>query len=153
MRYLPVFLFAFLPCLLLVSCNKNQGPEAKQVPVAVVPVQNTFTVKAAFACEELLGADEPDPEAVLYLLHSNTRYTIDTMSTCSVIAREMYTTYNIPLQALSAAGGWWAGRGNFYYTIRQGDSLAVLHAAPVQQDSLAFEYTLQSRLPITFPDE
>jgi hypothetical protein len=154
MRYLHPFLFYVLICLSLSSCNKNQDAEEKKTPVSVAPGQNDFTVKAAFTCEELKGADEPDPESVLYLLHSETQHTIDTISTCSIIAREMYTTYNIPLNALSAAGGWWAGRGNFYYAIQEGDSLAVMHASPLQQqDSAGYEYKIQSRFPIIYLDE
>lgn len=154
MRYLHPFLFLLLLCLFVCSCGKKEPSEEKKTTVRVAPEQNSFTVKASFSCEELKGADDPDPEAVLYLLHSQSQHTIDTISTCSVIAREMYTTYNIPLNALSAAGGWWAGRGNFYYAIQEGDSLAVMHATPLQQqDSLVYQYTIQSRFPIIYLDE
>ncbi|MFD2247084.1 hypothetical protein [Pontibacter ruber] len=154
MRYLHPFLLILLLGPFLFSCSNDQEGEEKKAPVSVVPDRNSFTVKANFSCEEIRGADEDNPEAVLYLLHNDTQHVIDTISTCSVIAREMYTTYNIPLGALSAAGGWWAGHGNFYYAIQEGDSLAIMHAARGQeQDSLGYQYTSKKRFPITYQDE
>ena len=154
MRYQPLFPIIPLFCLFVSSCTKKQEAAEKATLAPDAPVQNRFTVKASLSCDELKGADEPEPEAVLYLRHNETQHLIDTISTCSVIAREMYTTYNIPLEALSAAGGWWAGHGNFYYAIQEGDSLAVMHTSRAQeQDSLGYQYTVKKRFPIVYLDE
>ncbi|WP_461488817.1 hypothetical protein [Pontibacter sp. HJ8] len=110
-------------------------------------------VKADLECEEVRGADEDDPQAIVYLHQMESRRLVDTVYTCSVIAPEMYRNYDIPRYALSASGGWWAGRGNFYYTLQEGDSLVVMHAVREPQDSLDFQYSVRHRFPILLPAE
>ena len=144
--------FLLILCMITLGCNRN---EAEQTSIGNdLPEYDMSTwVKADLECKELRNADEDDPQAVVYLNQLETSYVIDTVYTCSVIAPEMYRTYDIPRNALSACGGWWAGSGNFYYTLQEGDSIAVMHAYRIQHDSLGFEYSLKHRFPATYPAE
>ncbi|WP_018478931.1 hypothetical protein [Pontibacter roseus] len=139
-------------CFLLLACEASQS-EADAVTTDLPATDLTTWVKADLACEEIRNADEDDPLAVVYLEQLGNRHLIDTVYTCSVIAPEMYRTFDIPRHALSASGGWWAGSGDFYYTLPEGDSIAVWHAHRQQQDSLGFQYSVLKRFPATYPGE
>lgn len=146
-------LLLFTLCFLLVACDKKQAESTTSIPVSLPGQDIKSWVKADLECEELRGADEDDPQAVVYLNQMESSHIIDTIYTCSVIAPEMYRNYDIPKQALSACGGWWAGTGNFYYSVQEGDSLVVMHTLRQQQDSLAFQYSVRHRFPVLLPSE
>jgi hypothetical protein len=140
-------------CLLLFSCDPKQRESTSPANVSLAEQDIRSWVKADLECEEVRGADEEDPQAIVYLSQVESRHLIDTVYTCSVIAPEMYRNYDIPRHALSASGGWWAGRGNFYYTLQEGDSLVVMHAVREPQDSLDFQYSVRHRFPVLLPAE
>lgn len=145
--------YLFLLCFLTIACN---GEEAGQETARrqELPAYNLDAwVKADLLCEEIRTADEGDPLAVVYLRQLEMQHMIDTVYTCSVIAPQMYISYDIPRHALSACGGWWAGRGNFFYTLQHGDSIAVMRANPVQGDTLGFEYNLMKYIPVSSSQE
>jgi hypothetical protein len=142
-------LYLFLLCFLAFACNRKDAGQETVLRQEQSPYNLNDWVKADLACEEIRNADEGDPLAVVYLNLLESQHLIDTVFTCSVIAPQMYTSYDIPRHALSACGGWWAGRGQFFYTLQQGDSIAVMQARPIQGDTLGFQYTLLKQLPTT----
>jgi hypothetical protein len=147
-------LYLLVLCLLLVACDTRQAETIVSTNDASLRYDPDNWIKAELECEEVRNADEDDPQAVIYLSQLGSRHLIDTVYTCSVIAPEMYRTYDIPRHALSACGGWWAGSGRFYYTLLEGDSIAVLQATRQQeQDSLGFQYSVKYRFPVTYPAE
>lgn len=140
-------------CLLLAACDTRQAETTVSTSASLGYDPDNW-VKADLECDEVRNADEDDPQAVIYLSQQGSRHLIDTVYTCSVIAPEMYRTFDIPRHALSACGGWWGGSGSFYYTLQEGDSIVVLQATRQQeQDSLGFQYRVRYRFPVTFPAE
>jgi hypothetical protein len=137
----------------LVACNQREEEQYVRFDREEAAYDPGKWVKADLECEELRNADENDPQAVVYLSQLGVRHVIDTVYTCSIIAPQMYQTYDIPRNALSACGGWWAGSGNFYYTLQEGDSIAVMHAYRIQNDSLGFHYSLKNRFPASYSVE
>ncbi len=80
-------------------------------------------------CEDAGGTEEA-PAFALYLQVDDRKSKVaETASACDVINSEAYATYEIPAEARFAAGGWWAGAGDYYYVIAEGNTLAVYHAA------------------------
>jgi hypothetical protein len=142
-------LYLFLLCFLTMACNRKDAGDETALRQELPAYNLNDWVKADLTCEEIRNADEGDPLAVVYLNLLETQYLLDTVYTCSVIAPQMYTSYDIPRHALSACGGWWAGRGQFFYTLQQGDSIAVMQARPIQGDTLGFQYTLLKQVPTT----
>lgn len=147
--YMKSGFYLFLLCFLTFACNRQDAGQETALRPELPSYKLTDWVKADLLCEEIRNADEGDPLAVVYLSQLDHQYVLDTVYTCSVIAPQMYISYNIPRHALSACGGWWAGRGNFYYALQEGDSIVVMQANPVQGDSLGFEYTLMKHIPIS----
>ncbi|WP_299702219.1 hypothetical protein [uncultured Pontibacter sp.] len=137
----------------LVACSQRQEEQYQRLEQGNAVYDPSNWVKADLQCEEIQSADEGDPLAVVYLSQLEMQHVLDTVYTCSVIAPQMYTSFGVPRHALSACGGWWAGRGNFYYALHEGDSIAVMHARPVQGDTVEFEYKLLKNIPISSPQE
>ncbi len=139
----------FILFLMLAACSSEQ-PEQQKVAVEEPVINPALMVKASLKCEEIAGTDEANPEAIVYLQYNEVQHAVDTVSTCSVIAPEMYRNYDIPKEALSACGGWWAGNGTFFYTLNEGDtSLIVMEARRAQsQDTIPFQYKPKTRIPI-----
>jgi hypothetical protein len=140
-------------CFGCLSCDRKQETQNVATTSSIITTDLSTWVKADLECEELRNADENDPQAVVYLSQLAVRQVIDTVYTCSVIAPQMYRTYDIPRDALSACGGWWAGRGNFYYALQEGDSIAIMHANPVRSDTLVFQYELLKQIPVSSSQE
>jgi len=54
--------------------------------------------------------------------------TIDTINTaCNVILPTEYKDYEIPLEATSACGGWYAGGGDYFYSIIKDGKVKVFY--------------------------
>lgn len=134
----------------LVACNQREEEQYVRIDQEDAAYNPNNWVKADLQCEEIRNADEGDPLAVVYLSQLEIQHVIDTVYTCSVIAPEMFRTYDIPRHALSACGGWWAGNGRFFYALQEGDSIAVMHASRAQDDTLGFSYTLLRRFPASY---
>jgi hypothetical protein len=139
----------FALCFMCLSCDRQQETHHVATTSSITTTDLSTWVKADLECDELRNADDNDPLAVVYLSQLAARQVIDTVYTCSVIAPQMYRTYDIPREALSACGGWWAGRGNFYYALQEGDSIAIMHANPVRSDTLVFQYELLMQIPVS----
>src|SRR5690606_29988500 len=115
----------------LVSCSQNEEEQYERLAHENAVEDVSSWVRADLQCEEIQNADEDNPLAVIYLSQVEMQHVLDTVYTCSVIAPQMYTSFGVPHHALSASGGWWAGQGNFYYTLHEGDSITVMHASPI----------------------
>ncbi|WP_242927441.1 hypothetical protein [Pontibacter vulgaris] len=139
----------FILFLTLAGCGNEQPAQEKVILPEPLP-NPALMVKARFECQEIAGTEESEPKAIVYLHYNEQQHAIDTVSTCSVLAPEMYRNYDIPKEALSACGGWWAGYGTFFYVLNQGDSsLVVMEAQRAQkQDTIAFRYEPKTRIPL-----
>lgn len=133
----------------LVACSQKEEEQYERLDQETDLADVSSWVRADLQCEEIQNADEDDPLAVVYLSQVEMQYVIDTVYTCSVISSQMFNSFGVPRHALSACGGWWGGRGNFYYTLHEGDSISVMHAQPIQSDTVDFQYTLLRRVPVS----
>ena len=50
---------------------------------------------------------------------------IKTINGCGDIPKADYNTYEIPAEAVSACGGWWAGAGDYYYVVMKNGKPAL----------------------------
>jgi hypothetical protein len=61
--------------------------------------------------------------------------------------RESYRDHDIPSDALAACFGWWAGAGDEYYVMRDGNRLAIFHRELSEEAELP-RYKLLRRITI-----
>lgn len=116
--------------LLIVGCNPCQPNNSSPSPSSETP-----TV-ARLECKVLRDADEhpADPFSEVYLLVGENKLKVADISVCLVFERPEFPHYGIPDTALSAAGGWWAGAGNYFYLIAEGDKYKVQYASSDEAD-------------------
>ena len=90
----------------------NTEPEQEEVPI--IQTERVF----ALECEDK-GVDEyENPKSEVYLVEGNAREKVASCLACSTIERDDYRSYDIPAEAKSACGGWWAGGGDYFYAIQ-----------------------------------
>lgn len=78
-----------------------------------------------FICQTV--RDEYDnPHSQVFLQLNNDRIKIADISACDIINGDSFAQYQIPAEALAACGGWWAGAGDYFYAIREGNHIKVM---------------------------
>lgn len=100
----------FAACILfLAACQTDKKPsEAPQQPSAML------------VCETIAAPEDGDmPLAAVYAQIGDTKIKVAELSVCRLIAPEEYADLQVPAGANSAVGGFWAGAGDYLYTITQ----------------------------------
>lgn len=98
---------------------------------------------AVLVCNTLRSPDTHDlPLAAVIVKAFGDSYVIDTVSVCQILKPEEYAQYGIPDTAISAAGGWWAGAGDYFFLTmtRDGDVLAYQGWQDEGQEDDDFHY-------------
>ncbi len=80
-------------------------------------------VKANLSCESL-GEKDGMPQSAVYATAGEKKAKLATTNTCDSIPRAAYEDHEIPDSAIAAVGGWWAGLGEYFYAIREGEGIA-----------------------------
>jgi len=65
------------------------------------------------------------PTAAVYFLAGDSKVKIAAITVCETIEPEQYADYDIPAEALTAVGGWYAGAGDYLYAVREGEAVVV----------------------------
>lgn len=88
--------------------------------------------------------DMGNPETGITLLVNGRAVFIERALNVSEIAPGDYAHYAIPTHALLAAGGWWAGSGDYYYIDQTENELRVHHAVvdEMQPEGTGYEYRI-----------
>jgi hypothetical protein len=124
--WIAVFIFAAL------ACGRKQESAEDNAELSV-----------AFFCQLL---EESDDEGRRYALHAEVgayKTKIAELKACEPIPPERYGDYAIPPEALAAAGGWWAGAGDYFYARRDEAQIQFFQGyIDEASDSLDFDYRL-----------
>ncbi len=100
----------------------------KKKPVETTPVvvekQFPTELKAQFECKNI-STDEDAPLTIVQFSANGKSWHIDSVSQSKVFEKAEFAQHQIPETALAACGGWWAGAGDYFYAIREGDSLKI----------------------------
>ena len=105
--------------LLLLACSPTaEHSESTKEPTIKQAIE---TPPVAFVIKPLEDGEYDMPRNSI----DNKNTFLDTVSACEEIPANTYHQYDIPKKALQACGGWWAGAGEYFYVIREGDRLKV----------------------------
>lgn len=86
----------------------------------------TATDEVQFFCEELAGEEaETGPRYEVMLAWANGKVPVSVITSCATIAPSSYPDYQIPTNALTAVGGWWAGGGDYLYAVEEGSQILI----------------------------
>ncbi len=67
-----------------------------------------------------------NPNSQVFIQINDSRIKIADIQACDVIGPDSYAQYDIPADAIAACGGWWAGAGDYFYAVRDGDIIRVM---------------------------
>lgn len=113
----------FLTVVFLVSCGgKNDKSKEIISPADSSKSVNNIPADSAKSIVKLLCVNKGEdslatPHFDVMLSVNGKEFKIKTINGCSDIPVAEYKTYEIPAEAVSACGGWWAGAGDYYYVI------------------------------------
>jgi hypothetical protein len=114
--------FLGLLSLLLSACSPQENEASSRRGQTNTPVENTATI--LFSCTSL-SEDETMPRFQVNLEVNGNAYVMDTISQCAQIEVNAFSNYDIPSEAISATGGWWAGAGDYFYATLDGADCVV----------------------------
>ncbi|MCB0548939.1 MAG: hypothetical protein KDD19_15270 [Phaeodactylibacter sp.] len=101
--------------------------------------EQDFTVQ--LQCQAI-SEDDALPQSAVYAIVNQNKVKLATISSCDSIPPASYEDYEIPANALAAAGGWWGGAGDYFYAIREDTVIAFYQGwADESQEDESFHYT------------
>jgi hypothetical protein len=113
-------LFLLMVVILFYSCkNQTQQSSAVQKPIEIIEPTVQLLSEAKTVSEDSY------PETTISIQIDSVRINIADMINGEFIPKEKYAQYYIPDSALSAAGGWWAGFGDYFFVAKEGYTYAV----------------------------
>lgn len=80
---------------------------------------------ADFICFSEMNEETGVPSTIVKLQLNDALHDIKTVIACSPYEKEAFSNYDVPDTALSAAGGWFAGGGDYFFTARDGNNVIV----------------------------
>lgn len=130
-------------CLLLMACQPKETPqESTETDLTSIEAELTCTA---------LGEDENGvPGSLVALVLNGTKHDLDTIAACESIGAADFGRYDIPTEAVSACGGWWAGAGDYFYVMVEGNVCTVMQGwQDEQQEDEGFHYEQVRRLVVS----
>lgn len=146
----------------MTACEKS-GSEAQTVPQETTtginsdsegdmsgkmakPEEKGALLKANLECRSLTGPDEDPPRNEIALVLQGERHVIGEVNSCETIEKQDYERYQIPDAALDAAGGWFAGAGDYFYLILKAEEYIVMAGWQDElQEDAGFHYEEKAR--------
>ncbi|MEM6380492.1 MAG: hypothetical protein AAF705_20070 [Bacteroidota bacterium] len=110
----------FLLSISLFSCKQESSKKAENTTQEEMP-------RVLLLCESL-SQDVTEPLYAVYAIIEDGKVKIAETNVCETLDKDQWTDYEIPAEALAAAGGWWAGGGDYFYAIQKGEEIHILQA-------------------------
>lgn len=101
--------------------DNNNGATTEKV----VETYSENTPKVAFVCEQI-SFDEALPESALYVTVNDNKIKLTNIPTCETYSKSDYENYDIPNAALAAAGGYFAGLGEYFYAVLENGKINIM---------------------------
>jgi len=138
-------LLALITAGFLVSCSADQTTEMPEENLTTPSTDSVTTIpenkesEVVDTVEETLliaeltcvdkGMDEWDvPHSEVLVKIGDKLEKVAECLACQTITQEDYSDYDVPKNAISACGGWWAGGGDYFYAIRNSDNEIEVYA-------------------------
>lgn len=119
--------------LFFISCQTDSSKNTSEQAAEGFRVQ--------LLCEDI-DSDDMQPHFGIYAIVNNSKTKIKEMyAICETIDNESFADYEIPADATSAVGGWWAGGGDYFYAKQNAEIVTFYHAAVDEmQEGAAYAY-------------
>ena len=122
-------LFSLLPLLAVVTMVSCKGKSDKKTTETDTTTASTTTPtvdtsmknKPAVWLECKVGAEDSsgNPHADVILFRGGYEQKVASINACNEIPKAEYKNYEIPENAITAIGGFWAGLGSYFYLVEK----------------------------------
>ncbi|MFQ5447351.1 MAG: hypothetical protein ACE5FF_10475 [Saprospiraceae bacterium] len=130
---LALTLFSFL----FAACTGDNTTNTGNSGTAVAPESIQLICQPV----ESTDAVQEMPRHEVFIQIGDSKVKVDDILNCEAIPPKDYAQYQIPENAISAVGGWWAGSGDYYYVVMEGENYLVkLGTMDEQQAADDFSY-------------
>ena len=128
----------FFALALLLSCNNNSSNETDGSEH-----NGNNTMEAALQCKKVDGQDPYLPAFEISLELNGKMHLMDTIMGCDLIKQSDFANYDVPEDALTACGGWYAGAGDYFYAVNKNDKCVVYRGwQDEMQEDEGFHYVV-----------
>ena len=127
--------------LLIVSCNSEADKSSGQSDAgATETTTSSETYPTPFFEIENYEDSDGNPKSTVNLNVSNKKIKIADVMACEKIEPADYEQYQIPKNAIEACGGWWAGAGDYFYLISNGDDNYTVMQGEMHEEKETNDY-------------
>ena len=131
------------------ACNNAAKNEtiSSQSDMQMPAVVSSIAFESAYVGKP--GEEDEIPLYQVALTVNGQKTILDTVSSCTPIPKEDFKSKEIPQTALAAAGGWWAGAGDYFYAIQEGNDVVVMAGWQDEtQEDEGYHYKAFKKIPI-----
>ena len=118
------YFFCFMVLLACKSDKAEKKYEEKAQASTELIEQSAYVL---LLCKEVMTSEEEAemPTYEVFFQLGENKVKIADILNCETISPELYEQYQIPKNAISAVGGWWAGAGDYLYIIEENGNYVV----------------------------
>ncbi|MEO1261630.1 MAG: hypothetical protein AAFZ15_22690 [Bacteroidota bacterium] len=115
-------------CIILFACKSEKAEkkyEERTQEVSTELIEQPADV--LLLCKEVAtSAEEAEmPSYEVFFQLSESKVKVADILNCETITPDLYKQYQIPKNAISAVGGWWAGAGDYLYIIEEDGNYVI----------------------------
>ena len=119
-----------LPLLLLAvlaACQNGTQPPQSQKSGTTPPEPVIEQSEIMLICQPVEAPSQSGhaPAYEVFVQLADSKVKVADIYNCETLTPEFYEQYQIPRNAISAVGGWWAGAGDYLYLIEEGEKYVV----------------------------
>lgn len=133
-----IYLSGLLVALMMSCGSDGANPSGNATGQSEPPMEG---VSVSFYCRMLSTSDAETPEAEVVFKLGKQEVVLDTILACEPIEPKDYAQFGMPREAVAACGGWWAGRGEYFYAYLEGEHVVVRYGwQEEEQTDQGFHY-------------
>ena len=124
-----LFSFVFFSILFLSSCSENSSSQDGSQTAS----KNEAVI--SFRCQKATNWTEETPQHEAHLMIDKQDILVAIINTCEAISTDLYEQYEIPVNAIAACGGWWAGAGDYLYVVKEDEDINVYKGSQFEEQT------------------
>ena len=111
----------------IISCKSKSDKKSTTTDSTSIVTADTTTkmMSPRLFCKSMGEDSSANPHADVIFSANGTETKVASINACSDIDKADYKTYEIPDNAISAVGGFWAGLGSYFYLVEKDGKFVV----------------------------
>ena len=130
--------FIFLSFIFSVACNNDTASSHNQTKTATKN-ESIQSDLPSFDIETEMSEDGT-PNSTVSILVGGKKLEITKVNACKKIEKADFDQFQIPAEAIAACGGWWAGAGDYFYILDDGNNNYTIMQGAIDEESTSDSY-------------